>query len=200
MDLHEPSVRRAKYDGQTAQYLVELHDAKAVFDFCGGMRFQLVLSDKLRSQLASVGDKKEQQPVVHSAATNRMQQMPDYAQSAEADNVRLFHGRNVPNAAGGMNFVLELVSFDGDPEGWSPQELGGYDGWGHDASRTWRKGDQLEAEGVEAFESKFGAAALTLNHRFYWHLDRTDQLWLSAEDGCEGRLLSAASGGSRSEL
>ena len=29
------------------RYLVDLHDGNAVFDFCGGMMFQLVLSDKL---------------------------------------------------------------------------------------------------------------------------------------------------------
>jgi hypothetical protein len=40
-----------------AQYLVELHDTKSVFDFCGGMMFQLVLTDKLREQLISVGAK-----------------------------------------------------------------------------------------------------------------------------------------------
>ena len=36
------------------------------------------------------------------------------------------------------------------------------------------------------FQGKFGKTAFTLNHRFYLHLDRANQLWLSAEDGCEG--------------
>lgn len=37
--------------GNWARYLVDCNDAKATFDFCGGMMFQLVLSDKLRSRL-----------------------------------------------------------------------------------------------------------------------------------------------------
>ncbi len=97
--------------------------------------------------------------------------------------------RKVKNAAGGMGFVLHL-SFAGasgeDMEGWTPQEIGEYDGWGHDSSRHWRKGEELELEGFKTFRSKFGESAFTLHHRFYLHLDRQNQLWLSAEDGCEG--------------
>ena len=51
----------------------------------------------------------------------RMFGIPDYNKDAEADNIRLFHGREVrkvPNAAGGMNFVLHLSLANGDdPEG-----------------------------------------------------------------------------------
>jgi hypothetical protein len=71
-------------------------------------------------------------------------------------------------------------------EGWTQPEVAGYDGWGHDSKRTWRKGDRLESEGFKSFRSKFGAAAFALHHRFYLHFDRANRLWLSAEDGCEG--------------
>ena len=40
-----------------------------------------------------------------------MSQIPDYAKNGDADNARLFHGREirqVPDAAGGMGFVLQL--------------------------------------------------------------------------------------------
>ena len=40
-----------KFSGNVAQYLVDLHDSKAAFDFCGGMLFQLRLSDMLRADL-----------------------------------------------------------------------------------------------------------------------------------------------------
>ena len=40
-----------KFSGNVAQYLVDLHDSKAAFDFCGGMLFQLKLSDMLRADL-----------------------------------------------------------------------------------------------------------------------------------------------------
>jgi hypothetical protein len=153
------------------------------------------LSDKLRSHLVAVAENGAggpQQPVVHSAAVDRMAKMPLYSKSGAADNTALFHGRevrHVPLAAGGMQFVLQLVLAGGDdPEGWSPQELKGYDGWGHDGSRKWRRCDELESEGVAMFKAKFGPKANTLNHRFYWHLDKSNQMWLSAEDGCEGRL------------
>ncbi len=38
----------------------------------------------------------------------------------------------VPDAAGGMGFVLQLSHAGDDPEGWSAQERSTYDGWGHD--------------------------------------------------------------------
>lgn len=63
--------------------------------------------------------------------------------------------------------------------------VAGYDGWGHDGGRVWRKGQHLEAEGFRSFRSKFGAAAYTLHHRFYLHLDSQNRLWLAAEDGCD---------------
>jgi len=165
--------------------------------------FQLVLSDRLRVHLAQVAAGAAagasavvsaaaagEQPVVYDASTLRMAQMPGYTQSARADNVRLFHGREVrkvPTAAGGFGFVLQLVfAGEEDVEGWTPEEVAGYDGWGHDASRTWRDGTRLEAEGYPNFKSTFGEAAFTLSHRFYLHLDQKNQMWLSAEDGCEG--------------
>ena len=73
-----------------------------------------------------------------------------------------------------------------DAEGWTPQERAGYDGWKHDGGRVWRDGARLEREGFSGFRGKFGVDAFTLSHRFYWHLDGRERLWLSAEDGCEG--------------
>ena len=47
-------------------------------------------------------------------------------------------------------------------------------------------GSILVEEGFEAFRERFGPEAFTLHHRFYLHVDDTDEFWLSAEDGCEG--------------
>lgn len=186
--LFEPAKRDAHYGTNTAQYLVDLHDSKATFDFCGGMLFQLVLSEKLRTHLVDNG--KDNQPVIFDKSKPRMHQIDNYEQSAAADNVRVFHGREirkVPDAAGDMNFVLQLSLADGDdPEGWTPEELAGYDGWGHDSGRVWREGDRLEKEGFATFKNRFGSQAFALHHRFYLHMDGADRMWLSAEDGCEG--------------
>ena len=113
IDLYDPSARETHYNNNIAKYLVDLHDSKATFDFCGGMMFQLVLSDSLREHLARVATRgdEEQQPVIFDATKSRMGMIPGYSKSEAADNVRIFHGRevrNVPAAAGGMNFVLHL--------------------------------------------------------------------------------------------
>ena len=98
--------------------------------------------------------------------------LPVHMSAAKADDVRLFHGREirkVPTAAGGMGFVLQLVSATEatDPEGWTPPEREGYDGWGHDARRTWRDGDRLESEGCAACLAHlfFGGALAVPAHR-----------------------------------
>ena len=201
--LASPAVREEKYGTDLASYLVDLHDAKATFDFCGGMMFQLVLSDKLKAHLSTVaesGPKSAAQPTLFDAGARRLSMVPEYEKSAAADNVRIFHGREVrkvPDAAGGMGFVLQL-SMAGeagegrDPEGWSTEEVSGYDGWGHDSGRVWRDGARLEGEGVQGFRSRFGPSAFTLNHRFYLHLDGQNRMWLSAEDGCEGVVAAPA--------
>jgi hypothetical protein len=170
-----------------AQKIVALHDKKAVFDFCGGMMFQLELSEKLRKDLLQASA----QPVVYDASKRRMSQIPGYAQSAAADEINVFHGREVrkvPHAAGGMGFVLQLVSSKDDPEGWSAQEIQEYNGWAHDSGRKWRKAGDHAAEGNDLYAKTFGPTAFGLHHRFYWHLDQRNGLWLSAEDGCEGVL------------
>jgi len=190
-----PTERDEMYRGNVAQYLVDLHDARGTFDFCGGMMFQLVLSDKLRAHLAEVAEgggveDNDKQPAIQDASTRRMAQMAGHERSAAADNIALFHGREVrqvDDAAGGMGMALHLsLANSNDPEGWTAQELKGYDGWGHDSGRQWRDGAMLEGEGFSNFRSKFGQKAYTLHHRFYWHLDQGSRLWLSAEDGCEG--------------
>ena len=40
--LCSPSTRVTRYGSDLARYIVDLHDRRAVFDFCGGMMFQLV--------------------------------------------------------------------------------------------------------------------------------------------------------------
>ena len=189
VDLYDPSGREA-YAGNLAKFLVDLNDASATFDFCGGMMFQLSLSDKLRSHLQNVaegGATHPQQPVVFDASKRRMHQIPGYSKSGAADNVEVFHGREVrqiPSAAGGMGMVLQLsLASADDEEGWTAKELSVYDGWGHDSSRTWNL-----AREADAFRSKWGGQAVTLQHRFYLHLDPQNNFWLSAEDGCEGVL------------
>eukprot|EP01044_Picomonas_judraskeda_P005416 COSAG03_NODE_510_length_7290_cov_66.012229_1_plen_79_part_10 len=42
VSLYDPSARDATYTGNWAKYLVDLHDARATFDFCGGMMFQVL--------------------------------------------------------------------------------------------------------------------------------------------------------------
>lgn len=189
--LYIPSERDGRYGSplNVAQYLVDLHDAKATFNFCGGMMFQLVLTDKLRDYLENVATS-EKQPIIFDANQGRMSKIPNYAKDSFADNVSLFHGREirrVPNASGGFGFVLQLsMANANDPQGWTPKEIEGYDGWRHDVGRDWRTGDRLEKEGFKTFRSEFGPDAFTLNHRFYLHKDWGNQMWLSAEDGCEG--------------
>lgn len=215
--LYVPSERDARYQGNMAQYLLDLHDVSSTFDFCGGMMFQLVLSDKLRSHLETVAasESTDDQPVVHPASQPVMSRTPDYQKTARADNVSVFHGRElrqIPSANGGMGFVLQLsyadpagvaAAADGpaaagkgadaawtgaavDPQGWSAEEIATYDGWRGDSFRQWRKAAAYEAEGFATFAERFGTDAFGLNHRFFLHLDDSSRVWLSAEDGCEG--------------
>ena len=171
-----------------AKVILDLHNKNEVFDFCGGMMFQLVLSDKLRDDLMNAA---ANPPAVFDASVRRMAQIPDYSQCNFADNTVIFHGREVrkaPAAAGGMGMVLQLVSAKEDPEGWSAEELREYNGWGHDSGRKWRNAAEHSGEGNSLYQVKFGSTAFGLHHRFYWHLDKNNGLWLSAEDGCEGVL------------
>ena len=192
--LLEPTDRDVHYGSplNVAQYMVDLHDAKATFNFCGGMMFQLILSDMLRDHLVNVanGDNAAQQPVIFDSSKTRMLNIADYEKNANADNIRVFHGReirNVINATGGMGFVLQLSLAEGnDLEGWTTEEVKGYDGWGHDSGRIWRTGEMLEKEGFANFRNQLGEKAFGLHHRFYLHFDRSNRMWLSAEDGCEG--------------
>ena len=191
--LYSPKERDEHYQGNIAQYLVDLHNEQATFNFCGGMMFQLVLSEKLKSHLEGISadNKENQQPNIFDASKRRMESIPNYQLDAKADNINVFHGREirqVPDAKGGMGFVLQLShsSEELDPEGWTSAEIEGYDGWAHDSSRVWRKGDRLVSEGFEDFQKRFGPNAFALHHRFYLHLDQGNSMWLSAEDGCEG--------------
>jgi len=196
--LFVPSERDAFYGSNVARYLLDMAATPgATFNFCGGMMFGLVLSERLRDHLEGVaaasgaGGNTPQQPRVYPSSVRRMSQMPDgYAQDASADNVRVFHGREVrqvPGAAGGMGMAIHLSLAGGDdPEGWTPQEVDEYSGWLSDRQRRWRTGGDLAAEGFESFPAKFGPEAFTLHHRFYLHHDASGGLWLSAEDGCEG--------------
>jgi hypothetical protein len=208
ISLYDSAARNAHYGSNTAQYLVDLHDHKATFDFCGGMLFQFVLTDALRNHLVQVAaantNSVEQQPVIFDASNPRMSMTPSYSQTADADNSAIFYGREirqVVDAAGGMGMVLQLSlaspssdssSGNKDPQGWTPQEVQRYDGWGHDSGREWRKGPQLEQEGFSSFRTQFGPSAYSLHHRFYLHLDKSNRMWLSAEDGCEGTPVNSS--------
>eukprot|EP00933_Yihiella_yeosuensis_P040230 TRINITY_DN34483_c0_g1_i1.p1 TRINITY_DN34483_c0_g1~~TRINITY_DN34483_c0_g1_i1.p1 ORF type:complete len:184 (+),score=13.78 TRINITY_DN34483_c0_g1_i1:26-577(+) len=176
---------------KNAQYLLKLADSGQVFNFCGCLLFELCLSPRLRSHLSSlVADGKD--ITVYPASCKRMRDVPGYSPSAAADNVSVFHGREVrdsPSAKGGQGCVLHL-SYAGeggeDGEAWTAAEIKDYNGWGHDSGRPWRKGKALEQEGFGSYCQKFGEQAYGLHHRFYFHWDRKGALWLSAEDGCEG--------------
>eukprot|EP00581_Thalassiosira_minuscula_P007716 CAMPEP_0183709800 /NCGR_PEP_ID=MMETSP0737-20130205/5771_1 /TAXON_ID=385413 /ORGANISM="Thalassiosira miniscula, Strain CCMP1093" /LENGTH=260 /DNA_ID=CAMNT_0025937995 /DNA_START=161 /DNA_END=943 /DNA_ORIENTATION=+ len=214
--LYIPTERDERYQGNIAKYLLELNEEGATFDFCGGMMFQLVLSEKLKSHLNTVASNMENdQPTLHPASQPLMNRIPNYQKSSFADNISIFHGRElrkIPTANGGMGFVLQLsyadpsganttiddsnvagkgadVAWSGaaiDPEGWSAQEIATYDGWRSDQFRQWRNGPMYESEGFGTFSERFGKDAFGLNHRFYLHLDNQNRMWLSAEDGCEG--------------
>ena len=189
MTTYDPTTRDSKYEGNFAQYVVDLHDAKATFNFCGGMMFQLVLSTKLRERLAASALKDKDSLVVHDAKYSKMSSTTNYSQSSAGDNKIYFHGReirSVKNAAGGMEFVLHLSDTENDVQGWSEQERADYNGWNHDGGRPWRKIKQWQEEGVVGFADQFGSTAYGLHHRFYFHLDKNNKFWLSAEDGCEG--------------
>lgn len=120
-----------------------------------GMMFQLVLSDKLKSHLLTVvssnNNNNDQQPIIHPASQQLMSRIPNYQKSSYADNISIFHGRElrkIPTANGGMGFVLQLsyadpsgemtsvdsapagkgadVAWNGkslDRRGWSSQEI-----------------------------------------------------------------------------
>ncbi len=189
--LYNPAQRDKHYCGNWAQYLLDLHDAKAVLNFCGGMFFMLSLTERLRRHLMDVANSgnDSMQPIIFDAIRNRMAKTPAYVQNANADHIRQFHGREirkVPHAAGGMGFVLQLSFATEDPDGWTAQEIAEYDGWSHDSSRTWRNSSQLHSEGFNTFRNQFGPEAYTLHHRFYLHFDNKNRMWLCAEDGCEG--------------
>lgn len=211
-----PSERDERYQGDIAQYLLDLNDEGATFDFCGGMMFQLVLTEKLKSHLQSVtASDGNDQPIMHPASEPLMCRISDYKKSSYADNKTIFHGRElrkIPTANGGMGFVLQLsyadpsavetpitdnnpagkgaeFSWNGqrvDPQGWSAEEIATYDGWRGDSFRQWRKASMYESEGFTTFTEECGEEAFGLNHRCFLHLDGQNRMWLSAEDGCEG--------------
>ena len=209
----DPVEREAQYGKNNnidmAQYLLDLHNAKATFNFCGGMMFQLVLTPALQEYLKQKQQQQQQQQetaataivVVHDD-TPRMQQIIGYQPSGAADNVHYFHGRElrqVPHAAGGMGMVLKLslappslssemnnTTQRIDPQGWSLEEMQTYNGWQSDRQRVWRTAQDYEDEGFENFIAQYGAQAYGLHHRFYFHQEQGAVLWLAAEDGCEG--------------
>merc|ERR1711907_200768 len=197
--LSDPTQRDKQYtdpEGKRniAAYLVDLHHARKVFKFCGSHQFQLVLSDALLEHLslaAEQGAGSAGQPVVFDA--DQMCHIPNYTEfkgSAAADNVRVFHGREVRDSAGangGQGKVLQLCMAGGeDAEGCTPAEVADYNGWQHDSGRTWRKAAEYELDGFASYSSKFGEGAFGLHHRFFLHWDSRGVMWLSAEDGCEG--------------
>merc|ERR1711907_529806 len=164
--LSDPTQRDKQYtdpEGKRniAAYLVDLHHARKVFKFCGSHQFQLVLSDALLehfSLAAEQGAGSAGQPVVFDA--DQMCHIPNYTEfkgSAAADNVRVFHGREVRDSAGangGQGKVLQLCMAGGeDAEGWTPAEVADYNGWQHDSGRTWRKAAEYELDGSQAIRA-----------------------------------------------
>ena len=60
--LENPTCRDRDYADNAARYLVDLHEKKAVFDFCGGMMFQLVLTDALVDETQRPGRAQSRHP------------------------------------------------------------------------------------------------------------------------------------------
>ena len=211
--IYDATERDTKYNGNFAQYLIDLDSSRATFNFCGGMMFELVLSKKLKEHL-SQEKQPHQQVKVHDSTVNKMQKMSSYTQTHQADNIHYFHGREirkVKGAKGGRGFVLQLSLANSivngkdpeawDAEGWTKEEIESYDGWSHDGNRDWRALNQWEEEGVSnTFREKFGNNAYGLHHRFYFHFDNQFRFWLAAEDGCEGFATSSVSGSQRTSL
>lgn len=115
MTLYNPSDRDKYYQGNVAQYLLDLHNEGATFDFCGGMIFQFVLTDKLIAHLEPIASLEHQQPIIHPVSQSLMSRISNYNKSSHADNRSIFHGREirkVSNANGGMGFVLQLSCAD----------------------------------------------------------------------------------------
>lgn len=195
--LYVPEERASKYGRNTAQYLLDLDaNTSTTFNFCGGMMFGVSLSQRLKDHLGEVaeaGEEDPMQPVIYGPEVRRMSDRPGHSQDAFADNVSLFHGREVRQAkiaAGGGGMLIHL-SFAGeqngsDPEGWTEGEVEEYAGWLSDRQRRWRDHDVLQNEGFATFGDRFGNTAFTLHHKFYLHVDGGNNFWLSAEDGCEG--------------
>lgn len=191
-------LQRAQHYGQplksAAQFILDLHDSQTVFNFCGSLLFQFHLSPALRAHLAGVSSSKnpEQDPTIFPTQNRRMATLPAYEKSAQADNVAIFHGREIRGVKdtkfrGGQGCVLHLsMANAGDEEGWTAGEIKDYNGWVSDSKRPWRKAEDFESGGFVGFGGKFGPGSYGLHHRFYWHLDGRGQVWLSAEDGCEG--------------
>lgn len=140
--LYIPSERDEYYQGNVAKYLLDLHEEGAILNFCGGMMFQLVLTEKLQTHLKSVavdssGEGKHKQPIIHPASQSLMSRTPDHKKSSFADNIQSFHGRElrkIPTANGGMGFVLQLSY--ADPSATS-QELSSSSDVGKGADAQW---------------------------------------------------------------
>ena len=81
-----------------------------------------------------------------------MYKIENYKESVDADNVRIFHGREVRKASmngkaangGGecvlhLSFASKIPATETDPEGWTSAEMKDYNGWGHDSGRPGAK-------------------------------------------------------------
>jgi hypothetical protein len=112
-------------NNNVAQCLLDLHNSKSTFDFCGGMTFQLALSEWLKGHLQEMAASKNSNDggvVVSDATKMRVCQVPNCAKDASTDNVSIFHGREIRKVAdaagGGMGMVLQLSLANGnDPKG-----------------------------------------------------------------------------------
>lgn len=87
--------------------------------------FQLVLTNKLKSHLQSIASSSSKQPIIHPQSQSLMSRIPNYTKSSKANNISIFHGRElrgIQGANGGMGFVLQLSY--ADPEGVEVEDEG----------------------------------------------------------------------------
>ena len=124
-----------------------------------------------------------------------MSMRPDgHSLDATADNVRVFHGREVrsvpwpPGGGGWRSTSASLASrAPDDPEGWTGERRwtstpgGSQTGsaGGETGRSSSRKGSRRSASDSDPRRSPCTTGA-------HLHVDDADEFWLSAEDGCEG--------------
>ena len=98
--LVDSTERNERYNGNWAQFMLDCESHPATtFNFCGGMKFGLSFTRKLREFLETkarnFGETDDRNVAVQESNVSRMYMMDGYEQSAFADNASIFHGREV---------------------------------------------------------------------------------------------------------